>query len=326
MTAATPQEALAAARSRHRSVMLNEVVAAIAPRAGGVYLDGTLGAGGYARALLEAADCTVIGVDRDPAARALVSAYAPLYGGRLRVTAGVFGALDGAARAVGFDSVDGVMLDIGVSSMQIDEAERGFSFMRDGPLDMRMAQDGESAEDIVNGADESALADIFFHYGEERKARAVARAVVKARQAARITTTAQLSKIIESVFPPNHPGKIHSATRSFQGLRIAVNDELGELERGLAAAERALAPGGVLAVVTFHSLEDRIVKRFFTDRSGATPNPSRYVPAAQPPQPTFTMLTRRAVEPTDEEVWSNPRARSAKLRAGRREDAPARGD
>lgn len=329
------RRALAAASARHDPVLLAEVVAAMGAARGGVALDGTLGAGGYARALLEAGVQTVIGVDRDPTALERAGAWAPLYGDRLRLVEGVFSELDAAAAEAGAPALDGVCLDIGVSSMQIDEAERGFSFLRDGPLDMRMsaggAHAGESAADLVNEADETRLADIFFHYGEERASRRIARAIGAARAEAPIETTARLAEIVEAAvggrFAGGRSGKVHPATKVFQALRIAVNDELGELARGLAAAERALAPGGALVVVTFHSLEDRIVKRFFADRFGSGAGGSRHQPELNVDPATFEPIAdvgRKAVAASEAECARNPRARSAKLRAGRRLDAPAR--
>lgn len=322
------QAALEAARRRHDPVLLAEVSAALSPRAGARLLDGTFGAGGYSRALLEAADCRVLGVDRDPSALAAGRLWAPLYGGRLTLAEGRFGDLDAIAEAEGFAPLDGIALDIGVSSMQIDEAERGFSFMRDGPLDMRMGGEGPSAAEVVAEASEEELADIFYHYGEERRSRGIARAVVKARAEAPILTTGRLAEILAAAQPRPKPYEPHPATRCFQALRIHVNDELGELARGLAAAERVLAPGGVLAVVTFHSLEDRMVKRFFQIRAEGAARASRHAPGALGPEreaePEFELLGRKPVAPSDAETARNPRARSAKLRAGRRTAAPPR--
>ena len=320
----TPEEALAAASRDHIPVLLAEVVAAVAPQDGETIIDGTFGAGGYSRALLEAAQCRIIGVDRDPDALAEAALWAPLYSDRLRLVSGVFGALDEAA---GHDErIDAVVLDIGVSSMQLDRAARGFSFLRDGALDMRMEQNGPSAADLVNGAEEAVLADILFQYGEERRSRALARAIVAARDDAPIETTARLAAVIADASPPKRPGSAHPSTRTFQALRIAVNDELGELARGLAAAERVLAPGGRLAVVTFHSLEDRIVKRFLKSRSSdGGAGVSRHSPGPQQRDPaSFDTLTRKPVEAGEAELAINPRARSARLRVARRTDAPAR--
>lgn len=299
-------------------VLLGPLLAAVAPVAG-VWLDGTFGAGGYARGLLEAGAATVIGVDRDPLALKLAAGWAGAYGGRLRLVAGNFSQLD---RHAG-EPLDGVVLDLGVSSMQLDRAERGFSFMQDGPLDMRMSQAGESAADLVNRVGEATLADILYLYGEERASRRIAHAIVAARTLAPITTTRQLAEIVAKCLPRPKPGQIHPATRSFQAIRIAVNGEFSELAEGLAAAERALRPGGMLAVVTFHSLEDRIVKRFFQLRSGHEAQANRYAPARAEDVPRFDLVTRRAVTADAAELAANPRARSAKLRIGRRTAAAA---
>ncbi|MDT8856500.1 16S rRNA (cytosine(1402)-N(4))-methyltransferase RsmH [Paracoccaceae bacterium Fryx2] len=302
----------------HVPVLLAPLLAAVAPVTG-LWLDGTFGAGGYARGLLDAGATTVIGVDRDPAALEMAAAWAGTYGDRLRLVAGTFSALDTYADA----PLDGIVLDLGVSSMQLDQAQRGFSFAKDGPLDMRMSQDGPSAQDIVNTESEEHLADILYLYGEERASRRIARAIVSARTAAPIITTLQLSEIVSRCLPRPKPGQSHPATRSFQAIRIAVNAEFSELAEGLAAAERALKPGGKLAVVTFHSLEDRIVKRFFQLRSGGEAQANRYAPARAEDTPRFTLLTRRAVAADDAELAANPRSRSARLRVGQRTDAPA---
>lgn len=307
----------------HVSVLLNEVLAALAPRAGGIYVDGTFGAGGYSLALLRAGAGTVYGIDRDPNAAAAGRALAEAKAGRLRLLEGRFGDMDQLMAEAGIAQVDGVALDIGVSSMQIDQAERGFSFAKDGPLDMRMEQNGPSAADVVNTCDETELANIIYRLGEERMSRPVARAIVAARAEKPFERTLELAAVVAKVVRKSGDG-IHPATRTFQALRIHVNDELGELERGLAAAERILAPGGRLAVVTFHSLEDRVVKAFLKERSGDMPAPSRHLPSAtHGPAPTFTLLSRKAQTPTAAEVARNPRARSAKLRAAQRTDAPA---
>ncbi len=313
-------EALRAAAGLHAPVLLAETLAALAPQRGGVFLDGTFGAGGYARALLEGGADRVIGLDRDPEAVARAERWAPLYDGRLRLATARFSTLDAEAA----EPLAGVALDLGVSSMQIDQAERGFSFMRDGPLDMRMGGAGPSAAELVAEAGEAALADLFHHLGEERAARRIARAVVAARAERPIATTRALADIVERVSPRAKPGQPHPATRVFQALRIAVNAELDELVAGLDAAERALAPGGVLAVVTFHSLEDRIAKRFFQDRAARGGGGSRHEPDVNRPAATFELVTKGAVAPGADEVAANPRARSAKLRAGRRTTAPAR--
>jgi 16S rRNA (cytosine1402-N4)-methyltransferase len=283
----------------------------------GPWIDGTLGAGGYTRALLDAGAPRVIAIDRDPQAIAMAAPLHAHYGDRLTLVQDVFGNLDQHAQGV-----QGVVLDIGVSSMQLDEAERGFSFQGHGPLDMRMSQDGPTAADIVNHASESTLADILHHYGEERAARRIARAIVTARAISEITITRQLAKVIEGCLPRPKPGQTHPATRSFQAFRIAVNDELGELVRGLGAAERALAPGGILAVVTFHSLEDRIVKRYLAGADGRT-RASRHAPDLPAPAARFNDLARGGIVADEAEVAANPRARSARLRMAQRTDAPA---
>ncbi len=306
----------------HVPVLLREVLAALEPRGDAVYVDGTFGAGGYARALLEAAPCRVVGIDRDPDAVAGAQAMCREFPGRLTVAQGRFGdmgeVLSGAERA------DGVALDLGVSSMQIDRAERGFSFREDGPLDMRMEADGATAADLVNRLPESELADIIHGYGEERAARRIARAIVAARRAAPFTRTAQLADVVRRVVPRSRDG-IDPATRTFQALRIRVNDELGELDRGLRAAEAVLKPGGRLAVVSFHSLEDRRVKTFLRIRSGEEARPTRHLPQARSrgPEPTFRIIRRGTVTPGDEEMRHNPRARSARLRWAERTEAPA---
>lgn len=306
----------------HLPVMLGEVLARLAPKPGEIHVDGTFGAGGYTGAILEAG-ASVIAIDRDPTAIEAGAGLVAASGGRLRLVEGVFGDLDRHARDLGEEAVDGVVLDIGVSSMQLDRAERGFSFRFDGPLDMRMACEGPSAADIVNGADVATLHRIFNAYGEEKRAGQVARAIVEARKAAPFETTKQLVKVIETVIWPK-AGEIHPATRVFQALRIAVNDELGELVRALGAAERILKPGGRLVVVTFHSLEDRIVKRFLAERSRREAGGSRHAPATVVLAPTFELLMRGHDEAGEAEIADNPRARSAKLRAGLRTAAPAR--
>ncbi|TCO69204.1 16S rRNA (cytosine(1402)-N(4))-methyltransferase RsmH [Rhodovulum euryhalinum] len=302
----------------HIPVLLRPLLEAVSP-VRGTWLDGTFGAGGYARGLLDAGADRVIGVDRDPSVAGMAADWAPAYGDRLRLVQGTFSQLDSHAGG----PLDGVVLDLGVSSMQIDRAERGFSFQKDGPLDMRMGDEGPSAADLVNTASEANLADILFHYGEERAARRIARAIVAARAIAPIVTTAQLAEVVARCLPRPKPGQIHPATRSFQAIRIAVNDELGELVAGLEAAERALTPGGKLAVVTFHSLEDRIVKRFLQLRSGQAAGTSRHAPETPQEAARFHLLTRKATAPDDAELAANPRARSAKLRVAERTDAPA---
>lgn len=307
----------------HVSVLLTEVVAALTPAADEVMVDGTFGAGGYTRAILAAAPCRVFAIDRDPSAVATGRAMQAETAGQLTMLEGRYGDMDRLLAQAGIAQVQGVALDIGVSSMQIDQAERGFSFAKDGPLDMRMEQNGPSAADVVNSASEAELADIIYHLGEERFARRVARAIVEARADAPFTRTLQLANVVRGAVRKSGDG-IDPATRTFQALRIHVNDELGELQRGLEAAERLLAPGGRLAVVTFHSLEDRVVKNFLKKRSGDVPAPSRHLPSPHVgPAPTFTLLGRKAIAPAEAETRVNPRARSAKLRAARRTDSPA---
>ena len=299
----------------HVPVLLRPLLKAVAP-VGGTWVDGTFGAGGYARGLLEAGADKVIGIDRDPLAHEMAEPWRGQYGDRLELVVGNFADMDEVA-----PEVDGVVLDLGVSSMQLDRAERGFSFQKDGPLDMRMAQSGESAAELVNRLDETTLADVLYTYGEERASRRIARAIVKAREEQPIETTARLSSIVESCLPRPKPGQSHPATRSFQALRIAVNDEYGALWRGLMAAERVLKPGGWLCVVTFHSVEDRMVKRFLQSRSGRLNAVSRHAPVVETEAPQFETVTRKAVGPDADELAANPRARSARLRIGRRTDA-----
>lgn len=306
----------------HAPVLLAEVVDALAPKPGAVLVDGTYGAGGYARALLAAAACRVVAIDRDPAAVARGRADAASLGGRLTVIDGRFGEMDRLLEEAGVPAVAGVALDLGVSSMQIDDPARGFSFRHDGPLDMRMEQAGPDAASLVNTLSEGALADIIWRYGEERHARRVARAIVAARGARPIATTGELAAVVHRAVPRSADG-IDPATRTFQALRIHVNDELGEIGRGLSAAERLLAPGGRLAVVSFHSLEDRLVKDFLRRRSDAAARPSRHLPSAAVRAPSFRLLSRRPVVPGTAELAANPRARSARLRAAERTAAPA---
>ncbi|MCB2093759.1 MAG: 16S rRNA (cytosine(1402)-N(4))-methyltransferase RsmH [Rhodobacteraceae bacterium] len=299
----------------HVPVLLRPLLDAVAP-VSGLWLDGTFGAGGYARGLLKAGAERVIGIDRDPSVFALAEDWAEECGACLTLIEGTFSELDTLAG----EMLDGIVLDLGVSSMQIDQAERGFSFQKDGPLDMRMGDSGPTAADLVNTADEAELADILFHFGEERASRRIARAIVSARP---LATTFDLVRVVERCLPRPKPGQSHPATRSFQAIRIAVNDEFGQLVEGLEAAERALKPGGKLAVVTFHSLEDRIVKRFFQLRAGGQGQGSRHAPARAEMRPAFTQRTRRAIGPDDIELAANPRARSARLRVGIRTGAPA---
>jgi 16S rRNA (cytosine1402-N4)-methyltransferase len=307
--------------ARHVPVLVRPVVEHLGIRAGGTYIDGTFGAGGYARAILAAADCKVLGLDRDQSAVALSAGLVEESGGRLTVAESRFSALDEAAASVGITDADGVVLDLGVSSMQLDSGDRGFSFRLDGPLDMRMEAGGPSAADVVAAASERTLADIIFSLGEERHSRAVARAIIKVRTTTPIRTTRALADIVGRVVH-GRPGDIHPATRTFQALRLFVNDELGELQRGLLAAERILKPGGRLVVVSFHSLEDRIVKTFLAARAGSRAG-SRHLPQATPRPASFTLLTKRPVGPDEAETAANPRARSAKLRAAERSAAPA---
>lgn len=310
----------------HIPVLLNEVLESLGAAGGGDFLDGTFGAGGYTRAILDAnAENRALALDRDPTAIAAGQALVEAYKGRLTLAETEFSNMEVAAGEAGFGLFDGIVLDIGVSSMQLDQAIRGFSFRNEGPLDMRMAGDaGEtSAADIVNSASEARLADIFYHYGEERLARVIARAIVADRKDTPFTTTRQLSEMIGRIIHTK-PGDIHPATRSFQALRIAVNDELGELARALHAAERLLKPGGRLAVVSFHSLEDRIVKVFFAARAGKIGG-SRHAPVMAVPVTTFSVKGKWPVMAGEAELAVNPRSRSAKLRAAIRTDAPAQG-
>ncbi len=300
---------------RHIPVLLAQVLRVLAPKAGERYIDGTFGAGGYARAILDAADCELLGLDRDPSAIAAGRALESEAAGRLKLVETPFSDMQDAARGIGWDSVGGVVLDLGVSSMQLDEAARGFSFMRDGPLDMRMSGKGQSAADVVNTFEKDEIADILYQFGEERRSRTIAAAIVADRQKALFERTGQLAELVSRVLGRRHDDAKHPATRTFQALRLYVNDELGELERGLEAAERLLKPGGRLAVVSFHSLEDRIVKRFLQSRAGNKAKSSRYLPVeTSAPAPAFELPERHGVEPSQEEVAANPRARSARLR------------
>jgi 16S rRNA (cytosine1402-N4)-methyltransferase len=301
--------------SDHYPVMLNEVLENLSPHSGGVYVDGTFGAGGYSKAILELADCTVIGIDRDPNAQSAANDLKDSFGERFIFIHGCFGDALELVNAAGFKQVDGFVLDLGVSSMQLDQAERGFSFRFDGPLDMRMGQEGQSAADLVNSLEEEELANIIYKYGEERLSRRIAKNIVKERSVERIETTERLAEIVRAVVPRSPKDKIDPATRTFQALRIAVNDELGELERGLEAAEALLKDQGRLVVVSFHSLEDGIVKSFMYERSGYVPNMSRHLPPAQKESHiSFSLLKRKPTEPLNKEVKENSRSRSAKLR------------
>jgi len=311
--------------ARHVPVLLAEAMAALGVRPGAFYLDGTFGAGGYASALLERG-AHVIGLDRDPQAIAAGQGLVAKAQGRLRLVEGRFADLGAVATRLGAPPLDGVVLDIGVSSMQLDDAHRGFSLRHDAPLDMRMESAGRSAADILRDDDEATIAGILYYFGEERASRRIARAIVADRVHSPYVSTLQLARMIERVAPAR-PGELtHPATRSFQALRIAVNDELGQLLRGLVGAEAALAPGGRLAVVTFHSLEDRIVKQFFASRSGRGQAASRLLPGEPaPPAPTFAVAAGQPIAPGDRERLANPRARAAKLRFGERNAAPPRG-
>ncbi len=306
----------------HVPVMLGEMLTALDPRDGGAYLDGTFGRGGYTRAILDAADCTMWSIDRDPEAIERGQALIRDYPGRLTLLHGRFGEMTRLLESVGISRLDGIVLDLGVSSPQLDDGARGFSFRANGPLDMRMAGEGPTAADVVNTLDETSLAEIIRQLGEERHARRVARAIVAARTEQPIDSTARLARIVRDVVPKSKDG-VDPATRTFMALRIHVNDELGELERGLVAAEALLRPGGRLVVVCFHSLEDRRVKIFFRDRGGAAPRASRHAPDPGPGQAaSFQLIRRRGVTPGADEIAANPRARSARLRAGERTDAP----
>ena len=309
----------------HVPVLKDAMLSLVAPRDGGIYVDGTFGGGGYSRALLEAASCAVYGIDRDAAALGAGAALATRFDGRLILLHGCFAEMASLLAPHGVNAVDGIVLDLGLSSRQLDDASRGFSFRLDGPLDMRMDRDdpGPTAADLVNGGTEAELAAIIAGFGEERRARAIARAIVAARAEAPITRTGQLADIVRRAAARPPRGGIDPATRTFQALRIRINDEIGEIERGLQQIERLLRPGGRAIVVSFHSLEDRPVKRFFRERSGQR-QPNRHEPhdAMKSPDPTFRLLTRRARKPDSAEVAANPRARSARLRAAERTAAP----
>lgn len=314
-----------ALKAKHIPVLLTEVIEALRPQAEGVYIDATFGAGGYTRAILDEGVARVLAFDRDPSAiaagGALVEAYAP----RLALIEAPFSALAHEARSQGIAEADGVVLDIGVSSMQIDDASRGFSFQKDGPLDMRMASSGETAADLVNTLPETELADFIYQFGEEHRSRAIARAIVRQRTQTPFTRTLELADTVARVFHGRKVDGRHPATRTFQALRIAVNDELAELRRALVAAEEMLKPGGRLVVVTFHSLEDRIVKRFLARRAGRTPRGSRHLPeqSIKLDAPSFELVNPRPFTPQKGELDMNPRARSARLRAAIRTAAPA---
>jgi len=311
------------AGKRHIPVLGRKAVEMLSPRDGGLYVDATFGAGGYSRAILDTAGTRVVGIDRDRSAVAAGFDLVDRSGGRLTLVEDRFSNLAEICAAQGISSVDGVVMDVGVSSMQLDEAGRGFSFRLGGPLDMRMGHDGPTAADVIAKASEADLANIIYIFGEERHSRGVARAIVAARKEAPIATTRALADIVSKVVW-SKPGEIHPATRTFQALRIFVNEELDELHLALSAAERVLKPGGRLVVVSFHSLEDRIVKNFLVERSRAGGG-SRHLPEVAHAAPSFSILTKRPVTPGDDEISANPRARSAKLRAAERTAAPAHG-
>ncbi|MBT3884987.1 MAG: 16S rRNA (cytosine(1402)-N(4))-methyltransferase RsmH [Rhodospirillaceae bacterium] len=304
--------------SLHIPIMTNEVLGVLDPRDGGTYVDGTFGRGGHSRAILAAAKTRVFAIDRDPEAIVIGSEM----GDRLQIIEGRFGDMRLLLAGLGIERIDGVLLDLGVSSPQLDDAARGFSFQGDGPLDMRMGGDGPTAAELVNSADEQELADIIYNFGEERRARRVARAIVEARAEKPFTRTSELARVIRRVVRASKDG-LDPATRTFMGLRIHVNDELEELRRGLAAAEQLLAPGGRLAVISFHSLEDRIAKTFLHQRADKSAGVSRHLPEAPSEAPSFRLIKRGAIKPAAAEARSNPRARSARLRAAIRTDAPA---
>ena len=307
----------------HAPVLLAEVIEALSPQPGDVVIDATFGAGGYTRAIL-ATGAEVIGLDRDPTVQPHADAVANDFPGKFRLMRTPFSGLAEAFEGTGKPRLDGAVFDIGVSSMQLDQAERGFSFMRDGPLDMRMSSEGQSAADIVNTYDHGPLAHLLKLYGEERQSGRIATAILRRRQAEPFTRTLDLAEVVEKALGGRRGAPTHPATRTFQALRIAVNDELGELTKGLEAAERTLSPGGRLAVVTFHSLEDRIVKAFLTERSGNAPGGSRHAPVAiETRKPSFTLQFKGAREAGESELAVNPRSRSAKLRAAVRTGAPA---
>jgi 16S rRNA (cytosine1402-N4)-methyltransferase len=306
----------------HYSVMLPEVLDALQPASGEVYVDGTFGAGGYTSAILDKADCTVVAIDRDPDAKTRAQTLKAKYGERLIFVQGCFGDVETLLRSVGFEKVDGFVLDLGVSSMQINEADRGFSFRFDGPLDMRMDNtSGQSAADLVNSMPEKDLADMIYKYGEERHSRRIAKNIVLIRREKKFATTAELAEAVRSVVPKSRKDEIDPATRTFQALRIAVNDELGELERALDSAARILKYSGRLVVVSFHSLEDGMVKQYLRDASDAKPQGSRHMPEAKKSASLFKLISKKAKKPSEQEVRENSRSRSARLRAAIRTEA-----
>ncbi len=312
----------------HIPVMLEEVLALMAPQTGGLYVDGTFGGGGYTRGMLGEADCRVVGIDRDGAALSHAAPMVKAYNGRLILKHGRYAAMETLCAEEKIEAADGVVLDLGVSSIQLDDPDRGFSFLHDGPLDMRMGGESEpdspSAADLVNTLSESELRRILFRYGEERRAGTVARAIVERRGEAAFERTLELASLVERVLGATPRGEAHAATRTFQALRIAVNGELVDLALALSAAERLLAPGGRLVIVSFHSLEDRIVKTFLTHRCGNAPQGSRHAPPVPvEDKPSFRLLVKGVRTPGEAEVAANPRSRSAKLRAAQRTTAPA---
>ena len=309
----------------HAPVLLEEAVSALGPINHGIYVDATFGGGGYARAILARANCSVCAFDRDPTVIERARDWSKAYAGRLALINRPFAEIEEGLLELKIDAIDGVVFDLGVSSMQIDEADRGFSFMRDGPLSMRMDGGKPDAADVVNLAETADLAAIFKAYGEEKRAGRIARAIVEERKASPIETTGRLAEIVKRASPPHREDRIHPATRVFQALRIFVNDELAQLAKALVAAEKLLRPAGRLVVVTFHSLEDRIVKRFLIERSGAAANPSRHAPAAERIAATFKLLNSKPQIPSSVEIDANSRARSAKLRAAVRTSAPPHG-
>jgi 16S rRNA (cytosine1402-N4)-methyltransferase len=325
MMAGRGSTAAAGGPARHIPVMLSEVLAALEPKDGQVIIDGTFGAGGYSEAILQEADCKIIAIDRDPEAFSLSGKLAEHYPGRLMAVLGRYSEMDQIAASEGFTFVDGVTLDLGVSSMQLNEPRRGFSFMQEGPLDMRMGEGGPTAADIVNVLPDGELAAIIGKLGEERRARAIAKAIVARRGEKPIATTSELADIVAGVLGRKRDERKHPATRTFQALRLYLNQELDELARGLSAAEKLLRAGGRLAVVTFHSLEDRIAKRFLASRSAPPPRASRHLPETRSEiiAPSFRLLNRRPLEPSKAEILRNPRARSARLRAAERTEASA---
>jgi 16S rRNA (cytosine1402-N4)-methyltransferase len=297
----------------HNPVMLKEVIHYMDPKDGEIFVDGTFGAGGYTKGLLKTSKCNVYAIDRDPDVIAFVEKIAEK--DRLCFINGNFSDMENLIKYQGVEEVDGIVLDIGVSSMQLDTDARGFSFMREGPLDMRMSKSGRSAKDLINNGDEREIANIIYEFGEEHLSRKIARKIVIEREKEEITTTTKLRDIVHSVYPKKH-WKIDPATKTFQAIRIWVNDELTELKKALEAAERLLKKGGRLVIVSFHSLEDQMVKKFFNEKSGNIPGVSRYIPVTNTGhKPVFKLLTKHAVKPSEEEVSNNQRARSARLRA-----------